>query len=74
MQYFHYLKYNHSGHYQVGRGFQTVKERQQIHVFEVFNEADFNRNGAKTWGPQTVDALALLQATKANTAHQNIGL
>ena len=72
-KHFHYLRFDHSGHFQVGRGFRTVDGVPEIHIFEVFNEADFNRGGAQSWGPRTVRAEALLRATKLNPL-QNFGL
>jgi hypothetical protein len=70
--YFPYLKYNHSGHFTVGRGYAT--SNSSISYFEVFNEADWNSSGNTTWGVRAVPAATLLAATKANSSFQNIGM
>jgi hypothetical protein len=72
-QYFPYLKFSHSGHYTVGRGYSDNTDT--ISYFEVFNEADWNSRGNETWGIQAgIPAATLLAATKANASFQNIGL
>lgn len=71
---FSYLKFNHSGHYQVGRGYRQVGKKKWIQIFEVFNERDYNSRGNITWGPREVEGWKLLSATKANKLHQNIGV
>ncbi|MFD7159167.1 C39 family peptidase [Kribbella sp. NPDC059898] len=70
-RYFPYLAFNHSGHYQVGRGYD--KKNGTIAIFEVFNERRFNSRGNVTDGPKNVPASALFNATLANS-FQNIGL
>jgi hypothetical protein len=71
--YFSYLRYNHSGHFTVGRGYSDNTDT--ISYFEVFNEADWNSSGNQTWGVKPgIAASTLLLATKANTAFQNIGI
>jgi hypothetical protein len=70
-RYFPYLAFNHSGHFQVGRGYDTQKGT--IAIFEVFNERRFNSRGNVTHGPKNVPASALFNATLAN-AFKNIGL
>lgn len=70
-RYFPYLAFNHSGHYQVGRGYDTAKGT--IAIFEVFNERRFNSRGNVTDGPKNIPATALFNATLANS-FQNIGL
>jgi hypothetical protein len=70
--YFPYLKYNHSGHFTVGRGYAS--SNSSISYFEVFNERDWNSSGNTTWGVRAVPAATLLAATKANTSFKNIGL
>jgi hypothetical protein len=70
--YFPYLKYNHSGHFTVGRGYAS--SNSSISYFEVFNERDWNSSGNTTWGVHAVPAATLLAATKANTSFKNIGL
>ncbi|MEV6416040.1 hypothetical protein [Kribbella sp. NPDC051718] len=70
-RYFPYLAFNHSGHYQVGRGYDTKKGT--IGIYEVFNERRFNSRGNTTNGPKNIPASALFNATLANT-FQNIGL
>jgi hypothetical protein len=70
-RYFPYLAFNHSGHYQVGRGYD--KKNGTIAIFEVFNEHRFNSRGNVTNGPRNIPASALFNATLANT-FQNIGL
>jgi peptidase C39-like protein len=70
-RYFPYLAFNHSGHYQVGRGYDAKKGT--IGIFEVFNERRFNSRGNTTNGPKNIPASALFNATLANT-FQNIGL
>ncbi|WP_350275293.1 C39 family peptidase [Kribbella sp. HUAS MG21] len=70
-RYFPYLAFNHSGHYQVGRGYDTAKGT--IAIFEVFNERRFNSRGNVTDGPKNIPASALFNATLANS-FQNIGL
>lgn len=70
--YFPYLKYSHSGHFTVGRGYAA--SNKSISYFEVFNEADWNSSGNQTWGVRFMPAATLLAATKANTSFKNIGL
>ncbi|WP_328520053.1 C39 family peptidase [Kribbella sp. NBC_00359] len=70
-RYFPYLAFNHSGHYQVGRGYDRAKGT--IGIYEVFNERRFNSRGNVTDGPKNVPATALFNATLANS-FQNIGL
>ncbi|MGW7686172.1 C39 family peptidase [Kribbella sp. NPDC054772] len=70
-RYFPYLAFNHSGHYQVGRGYN--KANGTIAIFEVFNERRFNSRGNVTDGPKNIPASALFNATLANS-FQNIGL
>ncbi|MEV6267072.1 C39 family peptidase [Kribbella sp. NPDC051936] len=70
-RYFPYLAFNHSGHYQVGRGYD--KAQGTIAIFEVFNERRFNSRGNVTDGPKNIPASALFNATLANS-FQNIGL
>jgi hypothetical protein len=70
-RYFPYLAFNHSGHYQVGRGYDT--KNGTIAIFEVFNERRFNSRGNVTDGPKNIPASALFNATLAN-AFKNIGL
>jgi hypothetical protein len=70
-RYFPYLAFNHSGHYQVGRGYD--KKNGTIAIFEVFNEHRFNSRGNVTDGPRNIPASALFNATLANS-FQNIGL
>lgn len=73
-QYFSYLKYDHSGHFQVGRGYRTTSSGvRTILIFEVFNEADWNSSGNTTWGAREVSSANLLLATKAHPLH-NFGL
>lgn len=72
-EFFTYLKYNHSGHFQVGRGYRTDGTTQKILIFEVFNEKDFRASGNTTWGPQTVTSADLLYATLAHPM-RNFGL
>ncbi|WP_238163939.1 C39 family peptidase [Kribbella pittospori] len=70
-RYFPYLAFNHSGHYQVGRGYDRAKNT--IAIFEVFNERRFNSRGNVTDGPKNIPASALFNATLANS-FKNIGL
>jgi outer membrane biosynthesis protein TonB len=70
-RYFPYLAFNHSGHYQVGRGYNRTNGT--IAIFEVFNERRFNSRGNVTDGPKNIPATALFNATLANS-FQNIGL
>ncbi len=70
-RYFPYLAFNHSGHYQVGRGYNQANGT--IAIFEVFNERRFNSRGNVTDGPKNIPASALFNATLANS-FQNIGL
>jgi hypothetical protein len=70
-RYFPYLAFNHSGHYQVGRGYDA--KNGTIGIFEVFNERRFNSRGNVTDGPRNIPASALFNATLANS-FQNIGL
>lgn len=70
--YFPYLKYNHSGHFTVGRGYAA--SNGSISYFEVFNERDWNSSGNTTSGVRALPAATLLAATKANTSFKNIGL
>lgn len=70
-RYFPYLAFNHSGHYQVGRGYDRANGT--IAIFEVFDERRFNSRGNVTAGPKNIPATALFNATLANS-FQNIGL
>ncbi|WP_405059242.1 C39 family peptidase [Kribbella sp. NBC_01505] len=70
-RYFPYLAFDHSGHFQVGRGYN--KSAGTIGIFEVFNERRFNSSGNITDGPKNIPASAMLNATLANQ-FQNIGL
>jgi Peptidase_C39 like family len=70
-RYFPYLAFNHSGHYQVGRGYDRAKGT--IAIYEVFNERRFNSRGNVTDGPKNIPATALFNATLANS-FKNIGL
>ncbi len=70
-RYFPYLAFNHSGHYQVGRGYDA--KLGTIGIFEVFNERRFNSRGNVTDGPKNIPASALFNATLANS-FKNIGL
>ncbi|WP_432937755.1 C39 family peptidase [Kribbella sp. CA-253562] len=70
-RYFPYLAFNHSGHYQVGRGYN--KKTGTIGIFEVFNERRFNSRGNKTDGARNIPATAMFNATLANQ-FKNIGL
>ena len=70
-RYFPYLAFNHSGHYQVGRGYDRAKGT--IGIYEVFNERRFNSRGNVTDGPRNIPASALFNATLANS-FKNIGL
>ncbi|WP_238335122.1 C39 family peptidase [Kribbella amoyensis] len=70
-RYFPYLAFNHSGHYQVGRGYD--RNAGTIGIFEVFNERRFNSRGNVTDGPKNIPASALFNATLANQ-FKNIGL
>lgn len=70
--YFPYLKYSHSGHFTVGRGYAA--SNKSISYFEVFNEADWSSSGNTTWGARFIPAATLLAATKANASFKNIGL
>jgi hypothetical protein len=70
-RYFPYLAFNHSGHYQVGRGYDQAKGT--IGIFEVFNERRFNSRGNVTNGPKNIPASSLFNATLANS-FKNIGL
>ncbi|MEU4392370.1 C39 family peptidase [Kribbella sp. NPDC023855] len=70
-RYFPYLAFNHSGHFQVGRGYDAQKGT--IAIFEVFNERRFNSRGNVTHGPKNVPASALFNATLANS-FKNMGL
>jgi hypothetical protein len=70
-RYFPYLAFNHSGHYQVGRGYDT--KAKTIGIFEVFNERRFNSRGNVTDGPRNIPATAMFNATLANS-FKNIGL
>ena len=70
-RYFPYLAFNHSGHYQVGRGYDMLNGT--IGIYEVFNERRFNSRGNTTNGPKNIPASAMLNATLANS-FKNIGL
>ncbi|MFF1819614.1 C39 family peptidase [Kribbella sp. NPDC058245] len=70
-RYFPYLAFDHSGHFQVGRGYNSTAGT--IGIFEVFNERRFNSNGNVTDGPKNVPASAMFNATLANQ-FENIGL
>lgn len=70
-RYFPYLRYDHSGHFQVGRGY--AKSNSTISIFEVFNERRWNSSGYNTSGIRYVPASSMFSATLANQ-FQNIGL
>ncbi|MGC4938363.1 C39 family peptidase [Kribbella sp. DT2] len=70
-RYFPYLAFNHSGHYQVGRGYDM--KAKTVGIYEVFNERRFNSRGNVTNGPRNIPATAMFNATLAN-AFKNIGL
>lgn len=73
--YFPYLKYDHGGHFQVGRGAKWASETdpKTIYYFEVYNENDwYSSVTTDTWGPRTIASSTYLNATKAH-AQQNIG-
>ncbi|GAB3831181.1 hypothetical protein [Kribbella italica] len=70
-RYFPYLAFNHSGHYQVGRGYNM--KAKTIGIYEVFNERRFNSRGNVTDGPRNIPATAMFNATLANS-FKNIGL
>lgn len=70
-RYFPYLRFDHSGHFQVGRGY--ARSNSTISIFEVFNERRWNSAGNSTSGIRYVPASALFSATLANR-FQNIGL
>ncbi len=70
-RYFPYLAFNHSGHYQVGRGYDM--KAKTIGIYEVFNERRFNSRGNVTDGPRNIPATAMFNATLANS-FKNIGL
>ncbi|GAB2610917.1 C39 family peptidase [Kribbella endophytica] len=70
-RYFPYLAFNHSGHYQVGRGYDM--KAKTVGIFEVFNERRFNSRGNVTDGPRNIPATAMFNATLANS-FKNIGL
>jgi hypothetical protein len=70
-RYFPYLAFDHSGHFQVGRGYS--KPDGTITIFEVFNERRFNSRGNVTHGSRDIPASMLFNATLANS-FKNIGL
>ncbi|MFK4084812.1 C39 family peptidase [Kribbella sp. NPDC020789] len=70
-RYFPYLAFDHSGHFQVGRGYDSTAGT--IGIFEVFDEHRFNSAGNVTDGPKNIPASAMFNATLANQ-FQNIGL
>jgi hypothetical protein len=70
-RYFPYLAFNHSGHYQVGRGYS--RPTSTIGIFEVFNERRFHSAGHVTNGARNIPASSMFYATLANS-FQNIGL
>jgi hypothetical protein len=70
-RYFPYLRYDHSGHFQVGRGYS--RPAGTITIFEVFNERRFNSSGNVTNGSKNIPAYTMFNATLAN-AFKNVGL
>lgn len=70
-RYFPYLRYDHSGHFQVGRGYSIPNGT--ITIFEVFNERRFNSTGNITNGSKNIPAATMFNATLAN-AFKNVGL
>lgn len=73
--YFPYLKHNHGGHFQVGRGVKWAAETdpKTIFYFEVYNENDWYSDvTTDTWGPRSIASSTYLAATKEH-AQENIG-
>lgn len=70
-RYFPYLRFDHSGHFQVGRGYSRTAGT--ITIFEVFNERRFNSSGNVTNGSKNIPAATMFNATLANQ-FKNVGL
>jgi hypothetical protein len=68
--YYPYLNSNHSGHFQVGRGYDTTANT--IRIFEPFDERDFSAGGNATAGAHAVSAASILHSTQDN--QNNFGL
>jgi hypothetical protein len=69
-KYYGYLNFDHGGHFQPGRGYDTTTS--SIRIFEPFDERDFNSSGAASGGAHSVSASNVLAATKADMS--NFGL
>ncbi len=63
-RFFSYLRYDHGGHFQTGRGYN--RNLGTISVFEPYNEASFYSGGYPSGRVQYVPAALLLSAIKAN--------
>lgn len=75
--YFGYLSTSggYSGHFQPGRGYQVQSDGDRfVHILEPYNEPDWTGWTTTTWGPRTVRLYKALNAEKANSSFQNIGI
>lgn len=65
--YFHYLRYDHGGHYQTGRGYSHVADT--ISIFEPYDEQDWYEHGYHTGKPQQVAFQDMWNATYYHPQH-----
>ena len=74
-KYHHYVKYDHGGHLQVGRGYERNPDGSRfVHLLEPYNEPDWTSATQTTWGPRRISAFDALQANQANMKFRNIGI
>lgn len=68
--YYTYLKYDHGGHFQVGRGYSNTDDN--LYVMEPYNERDWSSTGNVTGTYQSVPFANVWNATQAHS-HKNFG-
>ncbi len=68
--YFDYLRYNHGGHYQTGRGYSHINGT--ISIFEPYDEQKWSSGGYHTGKPQSVSFYDMWRATYDHP-QQNFG-
>lgn len=72
--YFTYLKRDHGGHFQVGRGYSRTSTPATIGIIEPYNERTWwGTAGNVTGGYVSVPLSLMFSATLANTGHKNFG-
>lgn len=70
-EFFDYLRYDHGGHFQMGRAYNYSGDL--IGIFEPFDERDWSSGGYATAGPHNDrEAYQMLNATKADMSNFGI--